>query len=360
MIILYSFVALIVKSHEDKAMKLLNTVILIIIFVSSLGCTEQFPVDTKLITKDQENAELKSTPIVPTADYIDLADDGFEAFVFYDSIMGVDGIASLTNNSLLVVQEWGDPGKCVFLIEKGHTFNINDAFTPIGYPFISPDDIIIYSDGTAYVADGQAQTVFKISKDGGAPVPLVTPSNTRASFNPFGLAIAPANYDGPNVDPGDIIVADNAYGSIEKAVWAVNPISGVAKIIAEGNVFVDGPILVDFALDGTLFVNQNTDSGSGRIVTLSANGTVTPFYGPIFTNPSLAVNPRTNEVFFKRSSGTIYRIPLAGGTPQLFASNIGRFQDIAFNAQGTALYLCDRTKNQIIEISAATEVWEKF
>jgi hypothetical protein len=338
-------------------MKILNSVISIIIFMSVLGCVEEFPFETSLKKENRENSQLISAPKVPTADYIVLADDGFEALVFYDSIMGVDGIASLTNGSLLVVQEYGDPGKCVFLIEKGHTFAIIDAFSTIGFPFISPDDIIIYSDGTAYVADGQAQTVFKISKNGGAPTPLVSPANTRASFNPFGLAIAPANYDGPNVDPGDIIIADNAYGTIEKAVWAVNPISGVAKIIAEGNVFTDGPILVDFSLDGTLFVNQNTDSGAGKIVTLSAYGTVSHFYGPIYTNPAIAVNPQTDEVFFKGAEGTIYRMPAAGGTPQLFASNIGRFQDIAFNAQGTALYLCDRTKNQIIEISAISEVW---
>ena len=75
---------------------------------------------------------------------------------------------------------------------------------------------------------------------------------------------------------------------------------------------------------------------------------------------TLAVNPQTNDVFFKKSDGTIYRIPLRGGTAKLFASNIGEFQDIAFNAEGTALYLCDRTKNQIIEISAATEVWGNF
>ncbi len=339
-------------------MKTLNTVIIIIIFVSFLGCTEEFLVEPNLITEDQAYPDVISNNTAPTADYIDLADDGFQALVFYDSIMGVDGIASLSNGSLLVVQEWGNPGKCVFHIEKGHSFNINDAFSTIGNPFISPDDIIVNTDGTVYVADGQAQTVFKISKYGGAPVPLVTPLNTRASFNPYGLAIAPANYDGPNVDPGDIIIADNAYGTIEKAVWAVNPITGVTKIIAEGNVFTDGPILVDFALDGTLFVNQNTDSGSGRIVTLSANGTVSPFYGPIYTNPALAVNPITNEVFFKGANGAIYRIPLTGGTPQLFASNIGEFQDIAFNAQGTALYLCDRTKNQIIEITAISAIWE--
>jgi hypothetical protein len=339
-------------------MKILNSVISIVVLVSFLGCRKEFPFDLEKIKGSQESSDIKSAPVVPIADYINMADDRYEALVFYDSISGVDGIVSISDNTLLVVQEYGDPGDAVFLIEKGNTFNVKDAFTTIGYPFISPDDIIRDSEGTVYVADGQAQTVFKISKDGGAPEPLFTPSNTRPSFNPFGLAIAPANYDGPNVDPGDIIVADNAIGSAEeRAVWAVNPISGVAKIIAEGYVFVDGPILVEFSLDGTLFVNQNTDSGASRIVTLSSHGTVELFYGPIFTNPSIAVNPRTNEVFFKGAEGEIYRMPITGGGPQLFASNIGRFQDIAFNAEGTSLYLCDRTKNQMIEITAASEVW---
>ena len=107
--ILYSFVVLIIKSQEDKAMKLLKTAIIIFISVSFTGCTEQFPIDINLITEDQENSELQSSQKLPTADYIVLADDGFEALVFYDSIMGVDGIASLPNGNLLVVQEYGDP-----------------------------------------------------------------------------------------------------------------------------------------------------------------------------------------------------------------------------------------------------------
>lgn len=345
--------------EKQWKMKLLKTVIISIMVVSFFGCREEFPFDADRITGNQESSDLKSAPKLPIADYIDMADDRYEALVFYKGITGVDGIVSISNSNLLVVQEYGDPGDAIFLIEKGDTFNIKDAFTTIGEPFISPDDIIRDSEGTVYVADGQAQTVFRISKDGGAPEPLFTPHNTRPSFNPFGLAIAPANYNGPNVDPGDIIVADNAYGKDDEySVWAVNPITGTAKVIAEGSVFVDGPILVYFSNDGTLFVNQNTDSGASRIVTLSADGNVELFYGPIFINPSLAVHPKTNEVFFKMSAGTIYRMPINGGEPVLFASNIGRFQDIAFNEEGTALYLCDRTKNQIIEISAASEVWE--
>ena len=45
---------------------------------------------------------------------------------------------------------------------------------------------------------------------GGIPVPFVTPSTTGSDwFNPFGVEIAPPTFDGPNVDPGDVIVADN-------------------------------------------------------------------------------------------------------------------------------------------------------
>jgi hypothetical protein len=341
-------------------MRALSKILIVIIFASFLSCSNESPfeiVSQNDFKKSEESLSLnKKMPPVPD---INLADDRFKVSVFYDSIMGVDGIVSLTNSKLLVVQEYGDPGRCVFKIKKGHTFDINDAFSTIGDPFNSPDDIIVDSDGIVYVADGQAQTVFKISKHGGIPEPFVTTSTTRPSFNPFGLAIAAENFNGPNVDPGDIIVTDNAYGSIERAVWAVNPNSGVARIIAQGSVFIDGPINADFASDGTLYINQNIGTGSGRIVTLSADGTVSPFYGPIYARyQSLAIHPKTDEIFFKIFTGEIHRIPKTGGTPQLFASNIGHFQDIAFNKQGTALYLGYRDNNQVVQISGAQKIWE--
>lgn len=342
-------------------MKTLIKIVVLAIFVFLLSCSGKSPVEGEAPNSEKSDEPLSLAKDMPPAPDINLVDDRFEALVFYDNIAGVDGIASLTNSKLLVVKEWGAPGPGVFRIKKGHSFSIDDAFSTIGPPFDSPDAIIMDSDGTVYVTDGNTvQTVFKLSKHGGVPEPFVTTSTTRSSFNPFGLAIAPANFDGPNVDPGDIIVPDNAYGSIDRAVWAVNPNTGKAKIIAEGDVFNDGPVSVSFASDGTLFIYENSSrTGTSQIVTLSADGTVTLFYGPIFNfNGDLAIHPKTDEIFFAKEYGEIHRMPKTGGTPKLFASNIGTFQDIAFNDQGTALYLGARDKQQVIEISAPPKAWE--
>jgi hypothetical protein len=209
-----------------------------------------------------------------------------------------------------------------------------------------------------YIADGQAQTVFKLSHHGGTPIPFVTTTTTGSSLNPYGVAFAPENFDGPNVDPRDVIVADNSYGNESRAVWAVNPMTGVPKIIAQGGVFADGPITVAFSSDGTLYVFENNFvHGSGRIVILGADGTVTPFLSGISATGSLAIHPRTDEIFFKMVEGEIWRIPKTGGTPQLFASNIGTFQDMEFDKQGTSLYVSVRSRHQIIQISADKKAW---
>jgi hypothetical protein len=295
------------------------------------------------------------TKLPPRSD-INLADGRFQASVFYDDILGPDGIGVLTNSKLLVVKEFGG-AQGVYLAKKGGTYSVSDAFSMLGPPFVSPDDLLLAADHTVYVADGQAQTVFRIPKGGGAPQAFVTTASTRTLFNPFGLAVAPATFDGPNVDPGDLIVPDNAYGTLDRAVWAINPMTGAAKTIAQGAVFLDGPIHAEFASDGTCFIIENAQSGTVRIVTLDADGTVTPFWSGSGSRSDLTIHPITDELFFALQNGEIYRMPKSGGTPSFFAGNIVRNQDIAFNAAGTILYISDREKRQVIQISAVREVW---
>lgn len=55
--------------------------------------------------------------------------------------------------------------------------------------------------------------------------------------------------------------------------------------------------------------------------------------------------------------GEIWRIPKSGGSPQLFASNIGSFQDIEFDKDRTALYVSVWSRHQIIQISADKKAW---
>lgn len=319
-----------------------------------LGCSNENPLEVESnsisLTSDRPVSLSKhKNKLKPITD-INFVDPGFKASVFYDNITGPDGIAVLSHKKLLVVKEFGDPGPGVFRARRGNEFSVDDAFSTIGAPFVGPDDIVINRRKKVFVADGQAFTVFKISRHGGTPKVFVTGSS---NFQPFGLAIAPASFDGPNVDPGDIIIADN-----KRAVWAANPNTGVIRAIAQGNVFIDGPLKAAFASDGTLFIFENNDSGSSRIVRLSADGTVIPFLTGIEAREFFAIHPRTDEIFFKKVEGEIWRIPKTGGTPRLFAANIGEYQDMEFNKQGTSLYVSVRARKQVIQISAKKKAWK--
>jgi hypothetical protein len=285
---------------------------------------------------------------------------GYSASVFYDGIQGPDGIFVRTNSQLLVVREFRED-EGVYLAKKGRTYSTADAFSTLGPPWVSPDDITQGSDGAIYVADGQAQTVFRVSWQGGAPAPFVTTGTTRGSFNPFGVETAPAGFDGPNVDPGDLIVSDNAYGGPDRAIWAVNPVTGVAKILAEGFVFNDGPIDMDFGPDGTLYVNENTGTSGGvlgpyRILTVAPDGTVSVVYEGEAERAELAVHPVTGEIFFMIEDGFVYRMD-PGGVPNLFLSGLGVSQDFEFNGAGDRLYLSSRTLQQVVQVQAPRKVW---
>ena len=148
-------------------------------------------------------------------------------------------------------------------------------------------------DGTIFVSVRRASkgTIFKIPPGGGAPVPFVTNETIGIPnvFNPFDLLIAPPSFSGPNVNPGDLMVADNGFGKeAHRAVWAINPSTGETKAITKGKVFLDGPLRMEIGPNNKLFIYQNNDSGSSRIVCLDAEGKLTPFVPNILKHGQLA------------------------------------------------------------------------
>jgi len=270
---------------------------------------------------------------------------GFTAEPFYTGIPNPDGIAFRHDGSLLVVNESEPEG--VFIATRGDTFDIGDAFSTTGSPFVSPDDLLLHPDGSVFVADGQARTLFKIPAEGGAPKAFVTsqPIGTSNGFVPWSIAIAPASFDGPNVDPGDLIIA-----STYRAVWAINPLTGEAKVIAQGSIFNADPQGVAFNPDGRLFVYQCTESN--RIVRLDAEGSVLPFLSYVPDQGGFAIHPVTGDIYFGLQDNLreIWCIPGEGGYPRVFATGFpGRFQDMAFSPDGSTLFVCH--PNALIEIS---------
>lgn len=283
--------------------------------------------------------------------------DGFVATVFYDGIPGSDGIVVASDDMLYVVNEFGPDGPFVVSATRGGTYSINDALSTIGPPLNNPDDLEAGAGEQLFIADGQAQTVFRLPRSGGEPVPFVTPATTQFDlFNPFGVEVVPPGFDGPNVDPGDLIVADNAYGT-DRILWAVNQQTGLPNVLAQGAVFEGGPLRVEFGPDGTLYVAENyRDSGGSRIVVVASDGTVAPFVESSHRGP-LAVHPNNGDVYFRCGSGDLCRVVFGASKPEPFASNLGSFQGLEFSPNGLSLFVAASGRDQVIEIRGDDQSW---
>ena len=304
----------------------------------------------------QQHAKNDITPI----NDIFFANPGFSALVFYDGIPGPDGIVVKSKNSLRVVNEFGPDGPFIVSARRGGVYTVDDALSSIGAPLVSPDDLESGWQKQLYVADGQAQTVFKLPGVGGVPVAFVTTGTTGSAwFNPFGVEIAPPGFEGPNVRPGDLIVADNGFGDpSQHTLWAVDQRSGATKIIAQGTVFEGGPLRAEFGPDGTLYVSENIGpGGTTRIVTVTAHGMVSPYVEYIPGSPALAIHPKNGDVYFAYETGLLYRVTADSATPELFAYNLGSFQSIEFSESGLSLFVSATERDQIIEIRGNRSAW---
>lgn len=284
---------------------------------------------------------------------------GFSASSFYRDVPNPIDFTFRNDGNLLVVNQ-KDP-KGVFLAKKGDTFDIGDAYSTTGAPFDNPIYILQHPDRTVFVTNAlllkltyaffEKNIIFKIPAGGSKPTAFVTPENVgrKWRFKPCGITIAPPTFRGPNVEPGDLIVA-----SFRRAVWAINPSTGAAQIIAEGEVFINNPVTVVFNPDGRLFVCEEDAVGNSRIVCLGADGTVTPFLSDVPAPRGLAFNPVTGDIYFvlKDKSGEIWWIPSEGGDSRVFASGLTGSQIIKvlkFSPDGQSLFAT--VLNEVIEIT---------
>lgn len=332
---------------------------LVVILMCCISCSEDFLSDQNL--SDDVTIDMELSKKAPEYDGITLPNN-FSCYIFYDGITGPDGLHVLNKNKLLVGKEYGG-NEGIYLAKRGAIFNaVRDAFSIGG--FNSPDDITADANGILYVADGQAQTVFIITRNGSSPTVFVTQgSTTTESFDPYGVTIAPRGFDGPNVDPGDLIVCDNAKGNASLwGVWAVNRATGLAKVLAHGSAFENGPVNAAFNSEGTLFVSLNSggDTNPNKLVTLDPIGIVTLIADDL-SAPFIAIHPLTDDVYCKKNTTELHFIPKGGGASTLFATNLGinrdGTQDMVFNKQGTSLYICHRDEKRVIEIYSHRNNW---
>lgn len=172
-----------------------------------------------------------------------------------------------------------------------------------------------------------------VSLEGGA-IYSVDLSNSSTNLvgasgmsTPMALAVAPAGFGSFG---GDLIVSGIG------AIYAFNPMTAVSTPIVLSGGFYSS---IAFANDGTLLA---TDYSSNTIVSVLANGTVTPF-ASAFSPAGIAVNPLSGDVYVAAEGTNTIEHYLSDGTyVGTFASNVnwdgGYYPSmLSFTQDGSAL-----------------------
>ncbi|MDF7826419.1 protein kinase [Pontiellaceae bacterium B12227] len=272
---------------------------------------------------------------------------GWKLEKFHDANqIGVQGICIRPDGSILYTSGWlGTDWNGIYVAHKGKTRSDADTFAE-GDNFAHPSGIIELSDGI-YVAinyPSKNSKILKLSPDGGEPTVLCD----SKIIDPYGVIIAPEKFDGPNVDPGDLLVFDNGWGYRDRsAIWAVSRSTGTIRPLITGNAPRRGFLNGSFGPDGMLYAGLN-DGGHRNheaiILRISPEGNaetvLDDFYFSEVINDQhevtgIAVHPVTGEIFFA-CRNTIFAF-LPGKTKPRIVLPKGR--SLKWNEDGSVLYL---------------------
>jgi hypothetical protein len=275
--------------------------------------------------------------------------------------LGWNGLGIGADGSFLFVNEWGPSSKGIYLgLERSGQVKI----TPLSLSksFTDPEYIVEADDGFYVTNNGAGPRLLFVRKDGGIPLPFQTESTFNGNnmfgmervepiINPYGILLAPTNFEGDNVSPGDLIVFDNAHGKLrQSSIWAVNRSTGDKKMLANAANLPQPFFLGTFSQDGTLYAALNANSHSGitivRIdhtglteIVLSAFGAVPPTQ-PVANNKEvgIAAHPQSDGLYFS-IYGDVYVMNTTDYKPRLVKE--GEYTVHMWSADGRFLY-CQR------------------
>ena len=270
---------------------------------------------------------------------------------FYTGLQRPDGIVCLDKDNLIVVQEAYGPGIGIIKCRRDDTFSTDDVFSGFGSPYNNPDGLIQLPDGRFIVTDGQANTIFEVPKEGGPP--RVFLSGITSYTNP---AVAPSDFDGPNVDPGDLLIPQWSPASI----IAVNPITKEKKNFVDHSFFSpfceQGVGALEFGPDNKLYMswsNNPEDKKPPRIYRFDSNGNGEIFlelkdYAYNISDFKIEIDKKNSWLYYVHDpiqpspysgQGTIFRISLDKSTNELVCDLGLPCQNIELSPDGKNLYI---------------------
>ena len=215
------------------------------------------------------------------------------------------------------------------------------------HAFDRPAGLAFDSAGNGYVSEDYNGSIFRFS---GAAAPVVWVSGLHAGDDdPFGMVEVPAGFVGPNVGPGDVLVADRGNSGADE-VWAFSSTAaeGERLLVADpGNVDWFDVAALD---DGTVWLVDALNEAAIQQVAPTGALTSLALSTPISAPRSIVADPQ-DGLLYVAGPTAIHRVDPMTGQVELVADGFVNLFPASLELHGATrrLWLPDRGANRIYE-----------
>jgi hypothetical protein len=221
--------------------------------------------------------------------------------------------------------------------------------------YIQPAHLVFDPAGNAYVSENNSGNVYRRAAAGGSQ--LWVSGFHSGDDDPFGLCVAPAGFDGPAVDPGDVVVADHGFLGPDE-IWAFPTAApeGEQLLLAD-------PGEVDFydlaPGDGTVYVCDALDANALQVVSPDGSSSDLILSSPIPDAISVVRDPDLEQLYVASGSAdAVYRVTISSGAVESVASGFLSLAHgcLEFDDQSRALWITDQGANRVHRLCSTAPV----
>ncbi len=292
-----------------------------------------------------DNFGLRTDDCPPIDDLVDVVDPAYSRC----------GVMSLIGVSVVALNPMDGELYGLLRASSGGLFRVTGSTAGVFLAtYSNPADLLFVSNGDAFISEDYSGDVYRNAWEGTSS--LWVSGFQSGDDDPFGMTIAPPDFDGANVNPGDILVSDRGSSNPD-GIWSFPP------SVAEGELQVmpdPGEVdHFDICSDGedTVYVADALDGDN--IYYLLDDGTLHAIAldPPLATPYSIVYDSLTGFLFVAdASTETVHRVDPRTGACTLVVDGFIAFNPccLEIDAPGRRLYVADAGYNRVYEICLET------